>query len=147
MVMFPQLLHPLRPGLVFFLSSLLVAARADSLHEGEVLLDASDLTALPEGTRHLAGKSDGSEVLLVFMFCGMVIGAVTSHVLSRIKMNIPYTVVVFLLGVLLYIIVDTKFYFGRLEDSVKQWNEIDPELLLYLFLPALLFGEAMNLSW
>jgi hypothetical protein len=33
------------------------------------------------------------------------------------------------------------------ELSVQSWEKIDPELLLYLFLPALLFGEAMSLRW
>lgn len=33
------------------------------------------------------------------------------------------------------------------EVSIQSWEKIDPELLLYLFLPALLFGEAMTLRW
>ena len=33
------------------------------------------------------------------------------------------------------------------EHSIQSWEKIDPELMLYLFLPALLFGEAMTLRW
>jgi len=36
---------------------------------------------------------------------------------------------------------------GLLEDSITRWVNIDGELILYVFLPALLFGEAMNLNW
>jgi hypothetical protein len=115
-------------------------------------LDASPGPADPGpqvslSARQLTPDSEGDEVLLVFMFCGMMIGAVITYVLSRVKANVPYTVLVFLSGVLLFLLVDTDMGFGRLGDSVRRWKDIDPELLLYIFLPALLFGEAMNLSW
>lgn len=103
-------------------------------------------SADPMSRRQLQDRHD-AEVLLVFMFCGMFIGALVTLVLSRMKSSVPYTVVVFLVGVLLSCILDTTLDFGRFEDSVESWRDIDPELLLYLFLPALLFGEAMNLSW
>ena len=88
-----------------------------------------------------------SEGLLIFMFCGMALGAFVTHILSRVKINLPYTVVVFLLGGFASLIIDTDVNFGELENSIRSWKKIDPELLLYLFLPALLFGEAMNLKW
>jgi NhaP-type Na+/H+ or K+/H+ antiporter len=31
--------------------------------------------------------------------------------------------------------------------SVTIWANIDPELILYVFLPPLIFGEAMSLNW
>jgi NhaP-type Na+/H+ or K+/H+ antiporter len=48
------------------------------------------------------------------------------------------------------IIVSVAFEFveGRdtMKDSIMMWDKIDPHLILYVFLPALLFGEAMNLN-
>ena len=36
---------------------------------------------------------------------------------------------------------------GIFGESVNQWVNIKADLILYVFLPALLFGEAMNLNW
>jgi NhaP-type Na+/H+ or K+/H+ antiporter len=36
---------------------------------------------------------------------------------------------------------------GILDGSITRWANIDGELILYVFLPALIFGEAMNLNW
>ena len=35
---------------------------------------------------------------------------------------------------------------GALSASLKMWLNIDPHVLLYAFLPLLLFGDAMNLN-
>ena len=120
---------------------------AEATNDGDMsTLDMQHETGYAE-ERALLSKGEGPEVLLVFMFCGMLLGALITHVLSRTQLNVPYTVVVFIVGVLLFVVIDKCGDFGQLEDSVRRWKNIDPELLLYLFLPALLFGEAMNLSW
>ena len=36
---------------------------------------------------------------------------------------------------------------GVMGISVNIWANIDPTLLLYVFLPPLIFGEAMSLNW
>jgi len=36
---------------------------------------------------------------------------------------------------------------GIFGDSVTMWADIDPDILLYVFLPPLIFGEAMSLNW
>lgn len=128
----------LLPVFAFFICSAYAVATEDS---ETVTVDSG------AARRKLLAKGESMEVLLVFMFVGMLLGALINHILSRAKLNIPYTVVVFLVGVALYVIVDKTGDYGQLEKSVKRWRDIDPELLLYVFLPALLFGEAMNLSW
>lgn len=87
------------------------------------------------------------EQLLIFVFCGMTLGAIITHFLSRYKTGLPYTVVVFLVGGIISLIIDSDANLAHFENSLKSWKKIDPELLLYLFLPALLFGEAMSLKW
>ena len=37
--------------------------------------------------------------------------------------------------------------YGYLGDSIQMWLEIDSHLLLFCFLPALLFGDAFGLNW
>eukprot|EP00602_Paraphysomonas_sp_CaronLab_P007782 CAMPEP_0185028336 /NCGR_PEP_ID=MMETSP1103-20130426/13971_1 /TAXON_ID=36769 /ORGANISM="Paraphysomonas bandaiensis, Strain Caron Lab Isolate" /LENGTH=781 /DNA_ID=CAMNT_0027562721 /DNA_START=210 /DNA_END=2555 /DNA_ORIENTATION=- len=91
--------------------------------------------------------AEKSETLIVFMFAGLTLGAFVTHVLSRLKIGLPYTVVVFFLGCMLSLVIDSDVDLGHVEESIRSWKKIDPELLLYLFLPALLFGEAMSLKW
>jgi hypothetical protein len=37
--------------------------------------------------------------------------------------------------------------FGHLGESIQSWKKLDPEMMLFLFLPVLIFGEAMTLKW
>jgi NhaP-type Na+/H+ or K+/H+ antiporter len=36
---------------------------------------------------------------------------------------------------------------GHLGQSINSWKKLDPEMILFLFLPILIFGEAMSLKW
>lgn len=85
------------------------------------------------------------EVALCFMFVGLSVGSLITYLISRYAHSIPYTVVLFLIGIILIQCV-LFFDFRVLGESVQQWSRIDPHLLLFSFLPALLFGEAMSLN-
>jgi NhaP-type Na+/H+ or K+/H+ antiporter len=79
------------------------------------------------------------------MFIGLIMGCVITFILSRHAPNIPYTVIVFILGIILGLFV--KFTDSNvLGDSINLWSNIQPELLLFVFLPPLLFGDAMNIN-
>jgi len=94
------------------------------------------------------GDRDRDINLILFMFFGLAVGAVITFILNRNSyLGLPYTVGVFITGALISVIADHTQFLGDLELSVQSWEKIDPELLLYLFLPALLFGEAMSLRW
>ena len=70
-------------------------------------------------------------------------GIAITFLISRF-LPIPYTVVIFLIGTLFSFPSnggDQTFY-----DSLTMWYAIDPELILFVFLPALLFGESMSLK-
>lgn len=58
----------------------------------------------------------------------------------------PSQVVVFLEGIVIAAICD-NVELGNFKDSVNDWADIDAELILFLFLPVLIFGEAMSLKW
>ena len=36
---------------------------------------------------------------------------------------------------------------GKFGASIYAWKNIDADLMLYIFLPPLIFGEAMTLNW
>lgn len=84
---------------------------------------------------------------ILFLFVGIVIGGITMYVLSNFANNfLPYTVVIFMEGILIAEI-NKHERMGIFSDSIDQWINIEADLILYVFLPALLFGEAMSLNW
>jgi NhaP-type Na+/H+ or K+/H+ antiporter len=36
---------------------------------------------------------------------------------------------------------------GKFGASIYAWKNMDADLILYIFLPPLIFGEAMSLNW
>ena len=87
-----------------------------------------------------------SEFIILFMFVGILLGTFSTHLLSRIAVPIPYTVLMYLEGLFLALFMQ-KAQLGRFGRAADIWGDVDPDLLLYCFLPVLLFGEAMNLNW
>jgi hypothetical protein len=104
----------------------------------------STVTAADDDYSDDYSKSINSVNILLFMFFGLALGVVVSQLLSIFGEAIPYTVLVFLLGMLFSTAADSPGSFG---DSINQWLGIDAELLLFVFLPPLIFGEAMSLNW
>lgn len=88
-----------------------------------------------------------AEVMVVFLFFALVLGAIINLLLVRIAPSLPYTVVVFVVGAVLTFIFSTLPDDNVMKQSEQLWNNFEPELLLYVFLPVLLFGEAMSLNF
>mmetsp|Transcript_6728 Transcript_6728/g.14764 ORF Transcript_6728/g.14764 Transcript_6728/m.14764 type:complete len:857 (+) Transcript_6728:153-2723(+) len=88
-----------------------------------------------------------SQVAIVFLFVALFIGAFVTYMLSRYAPKMPYTVVVFAVGAGLSYLFQFLPDENVLKESVGMWNNMEPELLLFMFLPALLFGEAMSLNF
>lgn len=91
-----------------------------------------------------SGENHSEEVLL-FLFVTLALGTAITWLLSRFPIGMPYTVIVFLCGILfsVWAIKSGLEDFGK---SLRQWAHISPKLLLFTFLPALLFGDAMELN-
>ena len=84
-------------------------------------------------------------VVLLFMFLGLIAGIVVLQLMSKFGERIPYTVVIFLLGLCLAATAVSSG--GAWTDSIIAWENIDADLMLFVFLPPLIFGEAMGLNW
>jgi len=81
------------------------------------------------------------------MFGAIVLGAFTQHQLARHLPWLPYTVVLLVEGILISFIDEGSNHgLERISVSIAMWENIDPHLLLFAFLPALLFGDAMSLN-
>jgi hypothetical protein len=89
-----------------------------------------------------------SENLILFFFLGISWGGILTFFLSKYSV-FPYTVSVFFSGILISVVV-AQLPENRVENfgrSVRMWQEIDPHLMLYLFLPILIYGDAITLNW
>lgn len=90
-------------------------------------------------------QEDEPEVLLLLVF-GVFVGLLVYQLISIYEEVIPYTVIVFILGVIIGAI-QSVYSEGTFGNSIESWTRINAELILYIFLPPLLFGEVMNLNW
>lgn len=89
-----------------------------------------------------------SENLILFFFLGISWGAILTYYLSKYSI-LPYTVAVFFSGILISVVV-AQLPENQIENfgySIRKWQEIDPHLMLYLFLPILIYGDAISLNW
>jgi NhaP-type Na+/H+ or K+/H+ antiporter len=84
---------------------------------------------------------------LLYLFFAIFIGAGVTYVISRYATELPYTVSVFILGVILAVSFNHASDTDLLKISISQWEGFDGDLIIYIFLPALTFGDAMSLNF
>ncbi|KAJ1413587.1 Sodium/hydrogen exchanger family-domain-containing protein, partial [Ochromonadaceae sp. CCMP2298] len=74
---------------------------------------------------------------------GMILGSLVEFLLKTFKIPIPYTVVVFYIGIILSLICTAlKFHVGEFVTD----SSVASDLILYGLLPTLLFSETMNIN-
>ena len=88
----------------------------------------------------------GNHIILLFLFITLGFGAFVTFISSRFSIGIPYSVTIFISGILLSVWANHNEYNDQFWGSLDLWAKIDPHLLLFIFLPALLFGDAMEVS-
>lgn len=84
---------------------------------------------------------------IVFMFFAVFIGAGITYLISRYLTELHYTVVIFFLGVIIAVIFNSVYDHDLLKISITQWEGFSGDLIIYIFLPALLFGDSMGLNF
>jgi len=89
-------------------------------------------------------------VVLLFLFGGLGLGVLLeqflSHSDSSMLSAMPYTVILFFLGLVMATFSKSHLT-DEFNESLTAWVHIDADLMLFIFLPPLIFGEAMNLNW
>jgi NhaP-type Na+/H+ or K+/H+ antiporter len=90
--------------------------------------------------------STHEQLLLLSLFMIVALGAIVKHTFSKIP--IPYTVVLMGLGCILGAISTTgdQSHPGDFQLSTTRLSKMDPHLLLFVFLPPLLFESAFNMD-
>lgn len=82
---------------------------------------------------------------VIFFGLSMVMGIASRHLLRGTR--VPYTVALLILGIALGSLeYGTHHQLGRIGDGIRLWANIDPNLLLAIFLPALLFESSFAME-
>jgi len=92
-----------------------------------------------EGEHHSHGH-----VVLLFLFSVLACGIGTTFVLERYIPWLPYTCTLFIEGFIISLMQPSSW--DTFEASVGMWLKADPHLLIFVFLPPLVFSEAMSLN-
>ncbi|KAM5566575.1 sodium/hydrogen exchanger 8 [Rosa sericea] len=98
--------------------------------------------------RLLAEEEDDSSSpsdAVAFVGLCLVLGIACRHVLRGTR--VPYTVALLILGIAIGSIeYGTHHHLGKIGDGIRIWASIDPDLLLAVFLPALLFESSFSME-
>jgi len=118
----------------------------------DLLGDALDPTNHGENSeeQHSHAHSHGY-VALLFLFGGLTLGSLILMVHERFLHQLPYTCLLFIAGVVIAFVHNLKPVHDSSPhnswfNSVEMWEAINPHMLFYVFLPALVFSEAMKLN-
>ncbi|KAM0936277.1 putative cyclic nucleotide-binding domain, cation/H+ exchanger, rmlC-like jelly roll [Dioscorea sansibarensis] len=100
---------------------------------------------LPLQETSKGGSSAAPEDAVIFVGISLVLGIASRHLLGGTR--VPYTVALLLLGVGLGSLeYGTHSGLGRVGNSIRMWANINPNLLLFGFLPALLFESSFAME-
>ncbi|XP_015957926.1 sodium/hydrogen exchanger 8 [Arachis duranensis] len=106
--------------------------------------DASSPTPSSSSSGNFAETGNPSDAV-VFFGISMVLGIACRHLLRGTR--VPYTVALLIIGIALGSIeYGTHHRLGKIGDGIRIWAEINPELLLAVFLPALLFESSFSME-
>jgi len=94
-----------------------------------------------------SAKNEAKEYeTLYLLFAFVLVGAAVIHLTTLPQLHsVPVTVVFFVLGIAFALVAEAG-HFEFLEgimNSYEYWAKIDPHLVLFVFLPPLLFSDAM----
>ncbi|KAL4018599.1 hypothetical protein IC575_022199 [Cucumis melo] len=110
---------------------------------GVELLDIFPHRDLEEGAISSSDWNPTDAVLFVGL--SLVLGIACRHLLRGTR--VPYTVALLVLGIVLGSIeYGTHHRLGKIGDGIRLWAKIDPDLLLAVFLPALLFESSFSME-
>ncbi|KAK7319185.1 hypothetical protein RJT34_03903 [Clitoria ternatea] len=104
-------------------------------------LSLADSSSSSSSSERHSNPSDA----VIFFGLSLALGIASRHLLRGTR--VPYTVALLILGIALGSIeYGTHHRLGKIGDGIRLWSEIDPELLLAVFLPALLFESSFSME-
>lgn len=94
-------------------------------------------------------SSYGIEVALgAFLIIGVICGNFTEYLFEKVPFPIPFHVLLFFEGIIVAIILEYGINAGQgAFENVLSTPNVAADLVVFIFLPALLYGECMNMNW
>ena len=86
-----------------------------------------------------------AEVVILAPFLLLAIGALLRQTTKTLP--VPYTMQLLIIGTLLGIFLRDDKWSGALQQSVQVLGNLDPHLMIHVFLPPLIFESAASLEW
>jgi len=83
---------------------------------------------------------------VLFPFFTILLGVFSYLILTRYFPQFPYTALMFLLGMVMGLLTQNRTDY-HIVQSIQMWEGIGGELLLLVFLPALIFKDAFELNF
>jgi NhaP-type Na+/H+ or K+/H+ antiporter len=112
--------------------------------------NASNTSTSQVSSAGFSGSHHGGYEALFFFFNALIFGTIILHLTTIPRFhNLQQTVCLFVLGVLYSLVqegLNLKEHLGVFGRSYAMWMDIDPHLLLFTLLPALLAGDAMTID-
>lgn len=132
---------------MLFMMMVLLLTQVASV-EGE-LSEAEFSEVSHEGEDHVEREIHPSHSVL-YPSLVLTIGVAVYYTLSRFLHWLPYTAIMFLMGTIMglfasseLLLVSGKPYY-YVNDTLNAWQDIDSEVLLLVFLPGLIFKDALG---
>ncbi|CAJ1969546.1 unnamed protein product [Cylindrotheca closterium] len=126
----------IRPSIVLPLILLFCAAHAETTEDAEI-------TDEPHHGEE-EGELPEPPYAVLFPSFTVTLGVFVFYILSRYAKALPYTAVMFLLGTIMGIVVEIGDFKDHIDQGIRLWIGINGEVLLLVFLPGLLFKDAMS---
>lgn len=113
---------------------------------GEELLQITCRILEEEQTSGGGSSSEGNPTdTVIFVGISLVLGIACRHLFRGTR--VPYTVALLIVGIALGSLeYGTSHKLGKIGDGIRLWASIDPDLLLAVFLPALLFESSFAME-
>ena len=86
---------------------------------------------------------------LVYPWVVQILGVITFFVLQHYELPIPFAAVMFMIGMSMGIAafrLGGEYKLTQFHNSIRIWSDIDSQLLLLVFLPGLIFRDAIEID-
>ena len=85
--------------------------------------------------------------VILFPWFVELMGCVVLFLLVHFNIPVPYAACLFILGAIMGSVASLRLADNRLSSSIVQWSNIDSAVLLLIFLPPLIFKDAVEINF